>query len=83
MLLRAFSGFKEDEFCLAEQRQQGERCMWTVLKINFLKISYLSGTSNFVETSPKHLVLNFINKTGVASVSIPCSGDSKFFLMTV
>ncbi|EGW03015.1 hypothetical protein I79_004328 [Cricetulus griseus] len=40
--LSAFFGFMDDYFGLAEQWQQEERRMRTILKINFLKISYLS-----------------------------------------
>lgn len=60
--LSAFSGFTDDDFCLAEQWQQGERRMRTVLKINFLKISYWSWNLWL----SWHLVLNSIYKTGVA-----------------
>lgn len=40
--LRASSVFKDDDLCLAEQWQQGERRMQTVLKVNFLNIGHLS-----------------------------------------
>lgn len=65
----------------AEQRQQGERRMRTFLKINFFKISYLSWALWLSWDFTPMPFLNSIHKTDVASVSMPCSGDSKFLLL--
>jgi hypothetical protein len=80
--LRAFSTFKDDDSCWADQWQQGERHRQTFLKINFLNISNLSCWNLWlVETLPEHLVLNTIYKRSVASFLFPGSGNSKFFLV--